>query len=79
MCFLGICAIVCCAVLCSVVQKLNFFGGPALTTEAEARLELDQTDHEDDRIVFLANVWLDRGETFESLHTLLSGMQGQYA
>jgi hypothetical protein len=58
------------------VQKLNFFGGPALTTEAEARLELDQTDHEDDRIVFLANVWLDRGETFESLHTLLSGVQG---
>jgi hypothetical protein len=55
------------------VQKLNFFGGPALTTEAEARLELDQADHEEDRIVFLANVWLDRPETFEALHTLFSG------
>jgi hypothetical protein len=56
-------------------QKLNFFGGPSLTTEAEARLELDQVDHEEDRIVFLANVWLDRSETFEALHTLLSGTQ----
>jgi hypothetical protein len=28
---------------------------------------------QDDRIVFLANVWLDRPDTFEALHTLLSG------
>lgn len=60
------------AVIC--LQKLNFFGGPALTTEAEARLELDQVDHEEDRMVFLANVWLDRSETFEALHTLFSGV-----
>jgi hypothetical protein len=59
------------------VQKLNFFGGPALTMEAQARLELDQSDHEEDRIVFLANVWLDRAETFEALHTLFSGMRYQ--
>lgn len=37
------------------------------------RLELEQLGHEEDRIVFLANVWLDKGETFESLHTLFSG------
>lgn len=55
------------------MQKLNFFGSPSLTTEVEVRLELEQTDHEEDRIVFLANVWLDRSETFEALHTLLSG------
>jgi hypothetical protein len=30
---------------------------------------------QDDRIVFLANVWLDRPDTFEALHTLLSGEQ----
>lgn len=63
------------AQLPATAQKLNFFGGAPLTTEAEARLELDQSDHEEDRIVFLANVWLDRGETFEALHTLLSGFQ----
>jgi hypothetical protein len=63
--------------LCRAVQKLNFFGGPALTTEAEARLELDQADHEEDRVVFLANVWLDRAETFEALHTLFSGTQSE--
>jgi hypothetical protein len=28
---------------------------------------------QDDRIVFLSNVWLDRTDTFEALHTLLSG------
>jgi hypothetical protein len=61
-----------CAMLCCE-QKLNFFGGPSLTTEAEARLELDKVDHGEDRIVFLANVWLDRSETFEALRTLLSG------
>lgn len=60
------------------MQKLNFFGGPGLTTEAEARLELDQPDHEEDRVVFLANVWLDRSETFEALHTLLSGAAGMH-
>jgi hypothetical protein len=69
-------AVPCCG---NVLQKLNFFGGPPLTTEAEARLELDQSDHEEDRIVFLANVWLDRSETFEALHTLLSGEQPMHA
>lgn len=63
------------AQLPATAQKLNFFGGPPLTTEVEVRLELEQTDHEEDRIVFLANVWLDRSETFEALHTLLSGFQ----
>lgn len=50
-----------------------------MTTEAQARLELDQADHEEDRVVFLANVWLDRSETFEALHTLLSGAPRMHA
>jgi hypothetical protein len=37
-------------------------------------MELAELDHSDDRLVFLANVWLDRAETFDALHTLLSGV-----
>lgn len=57
----------------ATAQKLNFFGAPMLSTEDQARLELAELDAEDDRIVFLSNVWLDRPGTFELLHTLMSG------
>lgn len=33
---------------------------------------------QEDRIVFLSNVWLDRPETFEALHTLLSGESSRH-
>lgn len=57
----------------ATAQKINFFGGPMLGPEDQARLELAELDAQEDRIVFLSNVWLDRPGTFESLHTLLSG------
>lgn len=57
----------------ATAQKLNFFGAPMLSTEQQAQFELAEMDAVDDRIVFLANVWLDRAGTFDSLHTLFSG------
>ncbi|KAF6263998.1 DNA polymerase epsilon, subunit B [Scenedesmus sp. NREL 46B-D3] len=59
----------------ATAKKLNFFGAPLLGPEQQARMELAELDAQDDRIVFLANVWLDRPDTFEALHTLLSGFQ----
>ncbi|KAF8057260.1 DPB2 [Scenedesmus sp. PABB004] len=63
------------AALPSTAQKLNFFGAPLLGHEDAARLEVDAADHAHDRMMFLANVWLDRPATFDALHLLFSGLQ----
>lgn len=52
---------------------MDFFGGtPLRVEEAERALEWEVEDAEA-RIVLLADVWLDRPDTLESLHRVLSG------
>lgn len=51
-------------------QGLDFFGGEP----ADERAVLDwQVAHPEDRVVFLSDVWLDRPEVLEKLHTILAG------
>eukprot|EP00775_Hariotina_reticulata_P005085 gene5085-5326_t len=59
----------------AVAQKLNFFGSPLLSPDQQALLEVAEVDHANDRLLFLANVWLDRKDTFEALHSLFMGLQ----
>lgn len=56
-------------------QKLNFFGGAPLGPEAALAAEMAEMDRANDRLVFLANVWLDVQATFDLLATLFAGGQ----
>jgi hypothetical protein len=56
-----------------VIQKLNFFGSPAMTPDQQTLLEVAEMDHANDRLLFLTNVWLDRKDTFDALHNLFLG------
>jgi hypothetical protein len=57
----------------SLLQGLNFFGAPELSAQEQVALDLEVLDREEDRLVFLANVWLDKQATFDSLNTLFLG------
>lgn len=47
-----------------------------MSSSDRVALELAEAEAEHDRVVFLADVWLDRPATFEALHTLFSGACG---
>ncbi|GLC72461.1 hypothetical protein PLESTF_001250200 [Pleodorina starrii] len=62
-------------------QRLNLWGGAGggcgPDSEAGALLALEEAQRgAADRIVVLANVWLDRQEVLDSLHTVLAGFSG---
>ncbi|GLI68639.1 hypothetical protein VaNZ11_013000, partial [Volvox africanus] len=62
-------------------QRLNIWGGAGggvgPDSEAGAMLALEEAQRGPmDRIVVLANVWLDRQEVLDSLHTLMAGFSG---
>jgi len=50
---------------------------PVLSPEQQALLEAAEVEHYHDRLLFLANVWLDKADTFEALHSLFSGERGR--
>lgn len=52
------------------LQGLDFFGGQV---PDERQLLSWEARHADDRIVLLSDVWLDRPEVLDNLHTVLAG------
>ncbi len=70
------------AALPLAAQRLNLWGGAggalsADSCEAGALLALEEAERGPrDRVVVLANVWLDRPEVLDSLHVLLAGAWG---
>lgn len=52
------------------LQGLDLFGG---TPPEERQLLSWEARHADDRIVLLSDVWLDRPDVVQRLHTVLSG------
>lgn len=55
------------------VQGLDFFGGmPVAHEDLGATLEWE-AQREEDRIVVLSDLWLDRPETLDRLHVVMSG------
>eukprot|EP00877_Chromochloris_zofingiensis_P012640 jgi/Chrzof1/762/Cz01g27210.t1 len=59
----------------ATAQKLNFFGAPTLSPEESVVLDLAAAQHTEDRLVFLSNVWLDKQETMDALHTIFLGFE----
>ena len=55
------------------MQRLNFFGGPALSSDDVSSLMGEELDHEADRMVVLSDVHLDRREVMDGLNTLFTG------
>lgn len=56
------------------LQKLNLFGGRELAGEVAAALEADEASRgANDRIVVLANVWLDQPDVIDNLHYVFRG------
>ena len=49
------------------------FGGNAPAPDDVAAVAAWEAEHCDDRIVVMADVWLDRPDTFDKLHAVLSG------
>ncbi|GIL67859.1 hypothetical protein Vafri_21147, partial [Volvox africanus] len=69
------------AALPLAAQRLNIWGGAGggvgPDSEEGAMLALEEAQRGPmDRIVVLANVWLDRQEVLDSLHTLMAGFSG---
>ncbi|KAG2446253.1 hypothetical protein HXX76_000845 [Chlamydomonas incerta] len=62
-------------------QRLNLWGGPGGAVDPNSEvggfLALEEAQRGSaDRVVVLANVWLDRPEVLDALHTVLSGFSG---
>ncbi|TRY54201.1 hypothetical protein DNTS_030465, partial [Danionella cerebrum] len=54
--------------------NLNFFGGPSRTAvKSSVKLQELEQQNQDAMMVILSDVWVDRAEVLESLHTLFSG------
>ncbi|KAF6132170.1 DNA polymerase epsilon 2, accessory subunit [Phyllostomus discolor] len=54
--------------------NINFFGGPSNTSvKTSAKLKQLEDENEDAMFVFISDVWLDRAEVQEKLHTMFSG------
>ncbi|KAG1674469.1 hypothetical protein FOA52_003074 [Chlamydomonas sp. UWO 241] len=53
-------------------QRLNFFGGPPLTAEDAANLAAEEAGRDDDRLLVLANVHLDKKETLDALNDIFT-------
>lgn len=54
----------------AALQGLDYFGGRRLEERDLARW---RTTHANDRVVLLSDVWLDRPEVLDKLHTILAG------
>ena len=55
------------------LQGMDMFGGNAPAPDDVSAVAAWEAEHCDDRIVVLADVWLDRPDTFDKLHAVLSG------
>ncbi|KAG1952316.1 DNA polymerase epsilon subunit [Pimephales promelas] len=54
--------------------NINFFGGPSTTAvQASAKLKQLEEENEDAMFVMVSDVWLDRVEVLEKIHTMFSG------
>ena len=56
-----------------VVQGLDFFGGVPVRTEDLGPVLEWEAGREEDRVVVLSDLWLDRPETLDRLETVLDG------
>lgn len=54
-------------------QGLDLFGGSAPSVDEAIEAAADLAADEDDRIVFLADLWLDRPATLDRLRAVLEG------
>ena len=54
-------------------QGLDLFGGSAPTVDEAIEAAAALAQDEDDRIVFLADLWLDRPTTLDRLRAVLEG------
>ena len=52
---------------------MDLFGGNAPGADDLAAVVRWEEEHSHDRIVVLSDVWLDRPDTFDKLHAVLSG------
>eukprot|EP00798_Chlamydomonas_sp_ICE-L_P003761 gene3761-13821_t len=57
-------------------QKLNFFGGAPLAGDELMMVEMEEMSHSEDRVIMLANVWLDKKEVMDDLNTVFQGYSG---
>lgn len=57
----------------SLLQGLDFFGGQPLKGEKLVKALEWEANHEDDRIILLSDMWLDKAETLVQLDVILSG------
>ncbi len=54
-------------------QGLQFFGEDSLKATDWMAIEQAEQDAQADRMVVLADVWLDKPDTLDNLHTVFSG------
>lgn len=54
-------------------QGLDFFGGAPLKADEVLRAAQWEADNEEDSVVVLADVWLDKPETLDRLRTVFAG------
>lgn len=57
----------------NAMQGLDFFGGKNLDARDEERW---RSEYEDDRVVVLSDVWLDRPDIMDKLHLIFEGYSG---
>ena len=60
---------------CCAPQGLDLFGGVAPSVDEAVEAAAALARDEDDRIVFLADLWLDRPATLDRLRAVLEGME----
>ncbi|KAK9814165.1 hypothetical protein WJX72_001491 [[Myrmecia] bisecta] len=59
----------------AAAKGIDFFGGQALRGEELVKALDWEMAHENDRIIIMSDVWLDKPETLDSLHLLLTGYE----
>ena len=57
-----------------LLQGVDFFGGEPLKNEDDLMKAVEwESEHEEDRIVFISDIWLDDPGTLPSLDAIFSG------
>lgn len=62
--------------LLAPLQGLQLFGEEQMTSSDYMAVEQAEQDAQQDRMVVLADVWLDKPDTLDRLHTVFAGVQG---
>jgi len=60
-------------------QGMDFFGGKRALTDEALQFEEHVAAAEDDRIIFLSDVWLDKPATHDRLRAIFDGVHCTHA